>query len=93
MIVIGADTHKRSHTVAAVDTATGRMLGEQTVSARQRSFEVLLIWARGHAGDRVWAIEDCRHVSGCNGIINTFAWYDRFHQPMQKYHRVNCAHL
>ena len=64
MIVIGADTHKRSHTVAAVDTATGRMLGEQTVSARQRSFEVLLIWARGHAGDRVWEIEDCRHVSG-----------------------------
>jgi len=64
MIVIGADTHKRSHTVAAVDAATGRLLGEQTIAARRRSFDALLIWARGHGGDRVWAIEDCRHVSG-----------------------------
>ncbi len=64
MIVIGADTHKRSHTVAAVDAATGRLLGEQTTAARQRSFDALLIWARGHGGERVWAIEDCRHVSG-----------------------------
>ena len=36
MIVIGADTHKRSHTVAAVEAVTGRALGERTVSARQR---------------------------------------------------------
>ena len=64
MIVIGADTHKRSHTVAAVEAATGRVLGERTVSARQRSFESCSIWARGHGGERVWAIEDCRHVSG-----------------------------
>ena len=63
-IVIGADTHKRSHTVAAVDAATGRLLDEQTIAARRRSFEALLIWARGHGGERVWAIEDCRHVSG-----------------------------
>ncbi len=64
MIVIGADTHKRSHTVAAVEAATGRVLGERTVSARQRSFDVLLDWARSHGGERVWAVEDCRHVSG-----------------------------
>ena len=64
MIVIGADTHKRSHTVAAVDAATGRLLDEQTIAARRRSFDALLIWARGHGGERVWAIEDCRHVSG-----------------------------
>jgi transposase len=64
MIVIGADTHKRSHTVAAVDAATGRLLGEQTVAARRRSFDALLIWARGLGGERAWAIEDCRHVSG-----------------------------
>src|SRR5262245_38221760 len=64
LIVIGADTHKRSHTVAAVESATGRLLGERTVSARGASFEVLLAWARGHGGERVWAIEDCRHVSG-----------------------------
>jgi len=31
MIVLGADTHKRSHTIAAVSAATGELLGEQTV--------------------------------------------------------------
>src|SRR4051794_17021757 len=66
MIVIGADTHKRSHTVAAVEAATGRVLGERTVSARQRSFDVLLDWARDHGAERVWAIEDCRQVSGAS---------------------------
>src|SRR3954452_7760757 len=64
MIVIGADTHKQSHTVAAVEAASGRMLAERTVPAQRRSFEILLTWARGHGSERVWAIEDCRHVSG-----------------------------
>src|SRR4051794_18149619 len=64
MVVIGTDTHKRSHTVAAVEAASGRLLAEQTVAARRRSFEALLAWARGHGRERVWAIEDCRHVSG-----------------------------
>src|SRR5215203_7286709 len=64
MIVIGADTHKRSHTLAAVDEATGRALGEVTVAAAPRSFGEQLRWARGVGGERVWALEDCRHVSG-----------------------------
>jgi transposase len=64
MIVIGADTHKRSHTVGAVDAATGRVIADRTVKAKRRSFEDLLLWARGVGGERVWAIEDCRHVSG-----------------------------
>jgi transposase len=64
VIVIGADTHKRSHTVAAIEAASGRFLAERTVSARQRSFDVLLAWARGQGAERVWAIEDCRHVCG-----------------------------
>src|SRR4051812_4387324 len=64
MIVIGADTHKRSHTLAAVQAASGRVLAEQTLAARRRSFEALLAWARGQGSERVWAIEDCRHVSG-----------------------------
>jgi len=64
MIVIGADTHKHSHTVGAVDAATGRPRGDRTVKAKRRSFEDLLVWARGLDGERVWAIEDCRHVSG-----------------------------
>src|SRR3954449_3065787 len=64
MIVIGADTHKQSHTVGAVDGATGRALAARTVKAKRRSFDDLLVWARGLDGERVWAIEDCRHVSG-----------------------------
>jgi transposase len=64
MIVLGADTHKRSHTIAAVAAATGELLGEQTVLVGARGFGALLRWARGLDGERVWALEDCRHVSG-----------------------------
>src|SRR5215203_548317 len=64
MIVLGADTHKRSHTVAAVAGATGELVGEQTVQVGRRGFDALLRWARGLDRERVWALEDCRHVSG-----------------------------
>jgi transposase len=64
MIVLGADTHKESHTLAAVSEATGRVVADRTVAAKRRSFDDLLVWARGLGGERVWAIEDCRHVSG-----------------------------
>jgi transposase len=65
MIVIGTDAHKVTHTVGAVSEATGRVVDELTVRAKRRSFEDLLVWARGlDDQDRVWAIEDCRHVSG-----------------------------
>jgi transposase len=64
MIVLGADTHKRSHTVAAVAAPAGELLGEQTVPVDQRGFGALLQWVRGLDDNRVWALEDCRHVSG-----------------------------
>src|SRR5918992_6238770 len=64
MIVLGADTHKRSHTIAAVAAATGELLAEQTIQVGRRAFEGLLRWARSLDGERVWALEDCRHVSG-----------------------------
>jgi transposase len=64
MIVFGADTHKRSHTVAAVAAGTGELFGDQTIVVGARGFDVLLRWARGLDGERVWALEDCRHVSG-----------------------------
>jgi transposase len=65
MIVIGADTHKVTHTMGAVNEATGRVVGDLTVRAGRRSFEDLLMWARDlDDPERVWAIEDCRHVSG-----------------------------
>ncbi len=64
MIVIGADTHKSSHTLAAIEAATGRLTADRTVHARRRAFEDLLTWARDVDGERLWALEDCRHVSG-----------------------------
>ena len=39
-------------------------MGELTVQVGTKGFAALLVWARGLGGERVWAIEDCRHVSG-----------------------------
>jgi transposase len=64
MIVIGTDTHKRTHTCGAVDAATGRLSGELTAQAREPGFGELLAWGRALDEERIWAIEDCRHVSG-----------------------------
>jgi transposase len=64
MIVIGVDPHKRSHTAAGVCQATGELREERTVSARRQGHEQLLAWARALAQERLWALEDCRHVSG-----------------------------
>jgi hypothetical protein len=57
-------SRKRSHTIAAVAAATGELLGEKTVQVGARGFASLLVWARGLEGERIWALEDCRHVAG-----------------------------
>jgi transposase len=64
MIVLGADMHKSSHTIAAITAATGEMLDEKTAAVGARGFDAVLRWARGLGPERVWALEDCRHVSG-----------------------------
>src|SRR4051794_3338207 len=64
MMVLGADTHKRSHTVAAVAASSGELRSEKTVAVGARGFAELLVWARGLGSERVWALEDCRHVAG-----------------------------
>jgi hypothetical protein len=46
MIVLGADMHKQSHTVAAIGATTGEVLGEQTVRVGDAGFSALLSWAR-----------------------------------------------
>ena len=63
MIVIGADTHKRTHALAAVDAGTGRVRGARQIKAEEPGHLAALRWARGLDEERVWAIEDCRHVS------------------------------
>jgi transposase len=64
MIVIGTDSHMRTHTCGAVDALTCAARDELTAPARKAGFGKLLGWARGLDPERVWAIEDCRHVSG-----------------------------
>jgi transposase len=64
MIVLGADMHKSSHTIAGIAAATGEMLGDKTARVGTRGFGEVLLWARGLGADRVWALEDCRDVSG-----------------------------
>ena len=57
MIVIEADTHKSSHTLAAVDAGTGQVVGERTIHAREAGHLEALRWARELGVERVWAIE------------------------------------
>src|SRR5512132_4231977 len=58
MIVIGVDVHKHSLTAVAVDEV-GRTLSQWSGPLGAQ----LLSWARSLAGERLWALEDCRHVS------------------------------
>jgi transposase len=59
MIVIGVDVHKHSLTAVAVDEV-GRPLAERTCAVDDGVVE----WVRSFAdADRLWALEDCRHVT------------------------------
>jgi transposase len=61
MVVIGVDSHKRTHTAVAAD-GTGRKLAERTVAATSAGHLELVRWA-GRFSDRTFALEDCRHLS------------------------------
>ena len=63
MIVIGADTHKRNHMLVAVDGQTGVLCGQRGIPATDAGSLEALRFAAGLDVERVWAIEDCRHVS------------------------------
>ena len=67
MITIGIDPHKDTHTAAAVNDASGQLLGELTVPGTADGHERLRLWAHEMAGEGVelrFALEDCRHVNG-----------------------------
>ena len=64
MIVIGVDTHKRSHTLVALDAATGGVRGQLKIAATDDGTLEALRFAAELDTERVWAVEDCRHVSG-----------------------------
>jgi transposase len=58
MIVIGVDVHKHSLTAVAVDEL-GRPLTDHAGAVDER----IVAWARSLEGERLWALEDCRHVT------------------------------
>jgi transposase len=62
MIVIGADTHKRNHMLVAVDGQAGALAGQRAIAASDAGALEASRPAAGLEGERVWAIEDCRHV-------------------------------
>ncbi|HEY2176051.1 MAG TPA: IS110 family transposase [Mycobacteriales bacterium] len=63
MVILGIDAHKRTHTVVVVDQA-GRKLGQRTMSTTTTADHLsLLSWAKQFGDERVWAVEDCRHLS------------------------------
>ncbi len=63
MIVIGADTHKGSHALAAVDEGTGRVRASREIKAEELGHLAAVRWARSLDEECVWALEDCRPVS------------------------------
>jgi len=61
LIVIGADSHKRTHTVVALDPV-GRKLAEKTMPATSEGHLALATWAAQWPEVR-FALEDCRHLT------------------------------
>lgn len=61
MVVIGGDSHKRTHTFVAVDEV-GRRLAVKTVPATTEGHLAALSWAQ-QWHERRWALEDCWHLT------------------------------
>lgn len=66
MVMIGTDSHKRTHTVVALD-GVGRRLGTKTVRTNAEGHLALVEWAtqfvdHDEHGVR-FALEDCRHLT------------------------------
>lgn len=66
MVMIGTDSHKRTHTVVALDEV-GRRLGTKTVRTNSEGHLALVTWATEFAGHDdagvSFALEDCRHLT------------------------------
>lgn len=66
MVMIGTDSHKRTHTVVALDQV-GRRLGTKTVRTNSDGHLALVEWSAQFAdldGEGVvFALEDCRHLT------------------------------
>jgi hypothetical protein len=54
MLMIGADTHKGSHALAAVDEGTARVRGSREIKADDAGHLAAVRWARSLDEERVW---------------------------------------
>ncbi len=61
MVMIGTDSHKRTHAFVALDDV-GRRLGERTLRVNTDGHLQLLTWA-AHVEDVACVLEDCRSPS------------------------------
>ncbi len=61
MVMIGTDSHKRTHTVVALDEV-GRRIGVKTVRTNSEGHLELLRWT-AQFGEVTFALEDCRHLT------------------------------
>jgi transposase len=61
MVMIGTDSHKKTHTVVVLD-GLGKRLVEKTVAATSDGHLVLVQWA-AQWPEVVFALEDCRHLT------------------------------
>lgn len=61
MVMIGTDSHKRTHTVVALDDV-GRRLGVKTVRTNSAGHLELVVWSE-QFNDVSFALEDCRHLT------------------------------
>lgn len=62
MVIIGIDAHKRTHTAVACDEQ-GRELQRASFGTSSDDHLELLGWGARTGADRMWAVEDCRHLS------------------------------
>jgi transposase len=61
MVIVGGDSHERTHTFVAVDEL-GKKLAEKTAAATTEGHLEAPEWAECWS-DRRWALEDCRHLT------------------------------
>jgi transposase len=62
MVILGVDAHKRTHTIVVIDER-GRRVAHRTINATTVDHLALVTWAEAQGEDRLWAVEDCRHLS------------------------------
>lgn len=67
MVMIGTDSHKRTHTVVAVDDV-GRRLGVKTVRTNSEGHLELVRWS-AQFDEVAFALEDCRHLTAVWRLI------------------------